>query len=326
MKTPSLVAVVAHRKKSLGGGLDELRTALADEGARDVLWYEVSKSRKAPKKVRKAVKAGADLIVVWGGDGMVQHCVDAVAGSGIAVAIVPAGTANLLATNLGIPHDLREAVRIGLHGERRPLDLGQLNGEHFAVMAGAGFDGELIAGADGDLKSRAGKLAYVWTGLRQVNRAPMRARIRIDGTKWFDGKASCVLLGNVGTITGGLRAFPTSEPDDGWLEVGVTAAHGPVQWARTLGRIAVGRSDRSPLVRMTTAKRIDVRFAEPTMYELDGGERKPVTRIKAAVVPGAVTVCVPVSDQGADGSSGRSSQDADPSAGEPARESEARPT
>jgi Diacylglycerol kinase catalytic domain len=72
---------------------------------------------------------------VWGGDGTVQRCIDAVAGSDTAVAILPAGTANLLATNLQIPADLAEAVRIGLHGYHRRIDTGSVNGEHFAVMA-----------------------------------------------------------------------------------------------------------------------------------------------------------------------------------------------
>src|SRR3954470_19760086 len=66
------VAVIAHQKKSLGGGLDELRRLLADEGVGKLLWYEVPKSKKAPKQVRKALKEGADLVLVWGGDGMVQ--------------------------------------------------------------------------------------------------------------------------------------------------------------------------------------------------------------------------------------------------------------
>ena len=158
------VAVIAHTGKTLGGGLGELRQLLASAGYDDPVWYEVPKSRKAPKKAAKVRDAGVDLVFVWGGDGMVQRCVDVFAGSDVAVAILPAGTANLLASNLGIPTDLAEAVRVGLHGDRRRLDLGKLNGEHFAVMAGAGFDGAMIRDADGDLKSRLGKLAYVWTG------------------------------------------------------------------------------------------------------------------------------------------------------------------
>jgi diacylglycerol kinase family enzyme len=119
-----IVAVVAHRKKTLGAGLDRLRVFLTEQDVGDLLWYEVPKSRKAPKKVRQALKRGAELVFVWGGDGMVQRCADALAGSGVPMAILPAGTANLFATNLRIPVDLDEAVLIGFHGRRENLDLG----------------------------------------------------------------------------------------------------------------------------------------------------------------------------------------------------------
>ncbi|HET8684394.1 MAG TPA: YegS/Rv2252/BmrU family lipid kinase [Micromonosporaceae bacterium] len=287
------VAVVAHRKKSLGGGLDELRKLITDSGCDNLLWYEVAKSRKAAKKARRAQRAGAELVFVWGGDGTVQRCIDALAGSDTAVAIVPAGTANLLAANLGIPQDLAEAVRTGFHGTRRRLDLGRINGEHFAVMAGAGFDGAMIRHADRSLKDRVGRLAYVWTGLRHVNDGAVPVRIRIDGEKWFDGRASCVLVGNVGVITGGIRAFDDARPDDGWLEVGVATAEGALAWARTLGRMAVGRSDRSPFVRITRAKAVDVKLGAPMTYELDGGARDSTRRLKARIAPGAITICVP---------------------------------
>ena len=287
------VAVIAHRKKSIGGGLDELRRLITDESCENLLWYEVSKSRKAAKKARRARKAGAELIFVWGGDGMVQRCVDALAGSDIPVAIVPAGTANLLAANLDIPQDVAEAVRIGFHGTRRTLDLGKINGECFAVMAGAGFDGAMIRQADRSLKDRLGRLAYVWTALQHVKDRAVPVKIHIDGSKWFDGKASCVLLGNVGMITGGIRAFDDAKPDDGWLELGVTTAEGALAWARTLGRMAAGRSDRSPFVRITRAKAADITFGAPMTYELDGGARESVTRLKARINPGALTLCVP---------------------------------
>src|SRR5262249_45459869 len=180
-----------------GGGLVELRTVLADAGHREPLWYEVPKSRKAPRKARSALKAGADLVFVWGGDGMVQRSMDALAGSDVTIAIVPAGTANLLRSNLGIPEDLTEAVRIGLYGERRAIDLGTVNGEHFAVMAGVGLDAAMIRDAGRGVKSRLGKLSYVWTGLRHVDDSGCQARIRVDGRTWFEGTATCVLFRNV---------------------------------------------------------------------------------------------------------------------------------
>ena len=226
---------------------------------------------------------------------MVQRTLDTLAElkADIPVGIIPAGTANLLATNLDIPKTIAGAVQVAFHGERHPLDLGIFNGEHFAVMAGVGFDGAMIHDADGGLKDRMGKLAYVWTGLRHVNGEAPRAKIRIDGTAWFDDEASCVLVGNVGTITGGILAFDDAKPDDGWLDVGVATAQGAAQWARTLGRMAVGRSDDSPFVRMTRAKTIEVKLKAPMEYELDGGAREAVRKIKVSVAPAAVEICVP---------------------------------
>jgi YegS/Rv2252/BmrU family lipid kinase len=300
MRTPRTIAVVAHQRKTLGGGLDELRRRITGQDVKELLWFEVPKSRKAPKKVREAIEAGVDLLVVWGGDGLVQRSLDVLArekgGSKIPVAIIPAGTGNLLAGNLGIPTDLERAVDIAFHGERRRYDLGRLAGEHFAVMAGVGFDGAMIKDADGDLKDRLGKLAYVWAGIRHVNGEAPRATIDVDGTRWFDDEASCVLIGNVGTITGGIRAFDDAEPDDGWLDVGVATAQGALQWARALGTMAVGRSDRSPFVRTTRARRVDVKLESKLVYELDGGARAKTKKFTASVVPAAVQICVPASN------------------------------
>jgi len=296
MRTPRKVAVVAHSGKTLDGGLDELRRCLTGQGVDKLLWYEVPKSKKAPKQIRKALDAKVDLLVVWGGDGMVQRTIDVVAGSKTPLAIIPAGTGNLLATNLGVPPTLAEAVDAAFHGEHRRIDLGKVNGEYFAVMAGIGFDGAMIRDADRNLKDRLGKLAYVWTGLRHVNGKAPRAKVSIDGVKWFDEEASCVLVGNVGTITGGIRAFDDARPDDGWLDVGVATAQGALQWARALGTMAVGRSDHSPFVRMTRARRVDIKLESKLEYELDGGARKPVKKLTVEVSPGAATICVPTAD------------------------------
>src|SRR5689334_8210797 len=297
MRTPRNVAVVAHCRKTLGGGLDELRRRITDQGVDNLLWYEVPKSRKAPKKVKEAIKAGVDLLIVWGGDGMVQRSIDVLAhekgGGKLPLAILPAGTGNLLAGNLGIPVDLEKAVELAFHGPRRRIDLGQLNGEHFAVMAGIGFDGAMIRDADRNLKDRLGKLAYVWTGLRHVNGEAPRATVTVDGTPWFDDEASCVLIGNVGTITGGIHAFDDAKPDDGWLDVGVATAQGALQWARALGTMAVGRSDTSPFVRMTRARKVDIELKSKLEYELDGGAREKSKHLTAKVVPEAVKICVP---------------------------------
>ncbi len=164
------------------------------------------------------------------------------AGADTAVAILPAGTANLLAANLGIPHDLAEAVRVGLHGDRRRLDTGSVNGERFTVMAGAGFDARMISDADRGMKDRLGRAAYVITGIRNLGARGVKATVKVDGTPFYQGKVSCVLAANVGKILGGIEAFPEARPDDGRLELGVVTAGNPVQWARTFARLARGQA------------------------------------------------------------------------------------
>ncbi len=102
----SRVAVIAHAGKTFGDGLPGLRRALEQRGVPHPFWAEVTKSRKASKQVERALEWGADLIFAWVGDGLVQRCLDVIANTDAALALVPAGTANLLATNLGIPKDI----------------------------------------------------------------------------------------------------------------------------------------------------------------------------------------------------------------------------
>jgi YegS/Rv2252/BmrU family lipid kinase len=287
------VGVIAHSGKTLGEGLTGLRDALSRNGIDDPLWREVPKSKLAPAQVRRLIDKGVDLLFVWGGDGMVQRCVDAIGTAPVTIAILPAGTANLFATNLGIPKDLERAVQIGLHGRRRTLDAGTVNGERFAVMAGTGFDALMIRGADGDLKDRLGPVAYVVAGMRGLRSEPVKTRVEIDGRKWFKGSATCVLVGNLGHVIAGISAFPDARPDDGRLNVAIVTADGLVDWARTLSKTAIGKADTSPFVRTTTAGKIDVRLDTKSPYELDGGARPKAKRLTFRVEPAAITVCVP---------------------------------
>jgi diacylglycerol kinase (ATP) len=292
------VAVVAHAGKSFGGGLTELRRELERNRVADPMWVEVPKSRFAPKQVKRVLADGAELLFVWGGDGTVQRSIDALAGSKTPLAILPAGTANLLATNLGIPQDIEQAVQIGLRGERRKLDVGRFNGERFAVMAGAGFDAAMIEQADGTLKDRLGRVAYVWSGSQNLRAKPFRAKIEVDGVPWYAGAASCILFGNVGRLFGGVEVFEDARPDDGRLELGVVNADGVADWMRTIARTAVGHPERSPLVQTTTAKKIKVKLNRKVLYEVDGGDREKVRAFTVKVQPAAITICLPKEEWG----------------------------
>lgn len=287
------IAVVAHRKKTLGGGLSELRELLHKSGYPEPFWQEVSKSRFAPKAARRAVEHGADLIFVWGGDGTIQRCVDALATKPVTLALLPAGTANLLATNLEIPIDLEQAVEIGLTGDSRKLDVGVLNGHRFAVMGGVGLDAIIMENADGTAKEHFGRLAYIWSGLGAIRKKSKDVKVQIDGKPWFKGKASCILIGQMNSIGAGLTVFPDASPDDGLLEVGVITAKSFRDWSRLAIRLAVGQPEKSPLTKMSRGTDIEIKFNTPMRFEVDGGARKSRKKHVATIEPGAITVKVP---------------------------------
>jgi diacylglycerol kinase (ATP) len=289
-------AVVAHAKKTLGGGLPELRRVLEDAGVEAPLWYEVEKPKKAAEQVERALDKGVELVFAWGGDGTVRRCIDVLSGSGVTLAVLPAGTANLFATNLGIPKNIEQAVAIGLQGARRKLDVGRFDDERFAVMAGAGFDAAMIRDAD-DLKKRVGRAAYIWGGLRNLRTDGFRTQITVDGGEWHEGRATCILFGNLGDVFAGVQVFPEARPDDGLLELGVVTAEGAIQWMRTFARTAFGDPNRSKFVRTTKVKSVKVELDRKVRYELDGGDRSKVRKFKVEVEARALSVCVPRQDK-----------------------------
>jgi len=284
------VAVIAHKGKSLDGGLPELRRALAERGVHDPQWYEVEKSREAPQEVKRALKEGAELIFAWGGDGMVQRCVDALAKSKTSLAIVPAGTANLLAKNLGIPHHIADAVKVGLSGERRKFDVGHMNGERFAVMAGLGFDANVIRAADKHMKHVLGRMAYVWAAAKNLRMDSFEARVDVDGSRFYEGPATLILFGNVGRAFGGLEIFEDAKADDGLLEVGVADAEGIMQWGQTIARKHIANS---PFVHITKARSVEVKLQRKIRYEVDGSERTKQKVFNVEVEPAGISICVP---------------------------------
>ena len=290
------LGVLVHGGKSLGNGPEELRRALADAGFRDPHWTIVAKSKQAPKRVRRFLDEGIERLLVWGGDGTVRRCIDTLVAEDAKVdlAILPAGTANLLANALQVPIDLHGALEVALHGIPRPIDIGVINGRAFAVMAGTGFDALLIRDAD-DAKERLGKLAYVRAGVRNLAQAGTDVEITVDGRDWFVGRAACVLVGNVGRILGGVEVFPEARYDDGVLDVGVLTADRRRDWLRVGARALVGRIESSPFVEITQATTARIRLDRKRPWQLDGGDRSPAKKFEVSVLPGRQAICVPAS-------------------------------
>jgi YegS/Rv2252/BmrU family lipid kinase len=288
------LAVIAHECKTLGDGLEVLRERLAVAGHADAPFRLISRSKEAPKQVRALLDEGIERLLVWGGDGTVRRCVDTIVAeeAKAEVGILPAGTANLLAHALDIPIELDGALRIALHGVARPLDVGIMNGEAFLVMAGTGFDALMIRDAEDGAKERFGKLSYIRSGSKHLADDGAVAKVTVDGHRWFEGRAACVLIGNTGSILGGVRAFPDARPDDGRLDVGTVTAQTRRDWLRVGMRAVTGHIDASPLVEITQGAKIKVRLDHKLPWQLDGGDRPPTKKFDVSVLPGRISICV----------------------------------
>ncbi len=256
--------MVAHAKKKLGGGLPELRTQLDRRGQTEVVWHEVMESEQVPNAVRAALGTDPDLLLLWGGDGTVQRALDTVARKrmpDVPIAVLPAGTSNLFASNLAIPCDLGGALDVAFGGVRRRIDVGSFNGERFGVMAGVGFDALMIGDASRRMKDRLGRAAYVYTGLKNLKKASVDAEVCVDGRLWFTGSTPCLLVGNVGDLFGGITLLREADPSDGRLDVAVLHVDRLSEWARLAGRAVRGEADQSPFLSTASGRRVDVRLS-----------------------------------------------------------------
>lgn len=269
----------------------DLREALAGRGM-DAAWVETTRDDPGKGQARRAAQNGADLVIACGGDGTVRACAEALAGTGTALAVVPAGTGNLLAHNLGIPTDAARALEIALTGRRRKIDVGYVNGEAFTVMAGAGIDAVIMRDTDRSDKDRLGVLAYMKTALAHLNDRRVPASVRVDGEPAWSGKTATFLAANHGALQAGVTLFPDADSSDGRLDFLAVSARGLRAWLGTAIAVVFGRA-RAQNFERRQGERATVTFAEPTPYELDGEEREPATELDFTVEQGSLTVCVP---------------------------------
>jgi YegS/Rv2252/BmrU family lipid kinase len=285
------VAVVANDAKldpAVGGAL---RQALADQGF-DVAWTSIRKGSAATKATAAALEAGADRVVVAGGDGTVRAAIQAVARTEVPLAVVPAGTANLFAGALHLPTDPVEIAAAMRAGSVRHLDTARCNDLAFAIMAGTGLDAAMIDAAD-TAKERLGTLAYVRAGVREARqREPFEVKVTVDGDLLYEGSATCVLVANIGSLKGGVDAFPAASPDDGVLDVAVVTAAGLREWGSLMLSAVRRRQGASGHVHLARGARIKVRLEERHRFELDGGMKGRAKRLDVRVVPSSLWVVV----------------------------------
>lgn len=261
--------------------------------------YETCAPEGALPEAKRAVEAGADLIIVAGGDGTVMEAMNALIGTEIPIAIVPAGTGNLLALNLGIPWDTPRALEIALTGEPKPIDLVQVdNGKkYFAIMGGVGYDAKIMEETDRKTKQKIGRLAYIWTALKNLRGQRFPVTLSIDGAKATRQMAKSVLVANMGQILPKIKVFPEARPDDGLIEVGVLKASTVGDFLRLTFRAILGRPAEDPAFDAYQAHEISLTLHRKEPLQLDGDPITEVRRLDLKVAPGAIHVMMPRPDQ-----------------------------
>ena len=285
-------------------GLDELRTSIVDQltsaGWPEPAWLETTADDPGTGQARKAVSDGAEVVFVAGGDGTVRACIEGLAGTGTALAVLPGGTGNLLATNLGIPTETIDGVRLALEHGRRSIDLGYVGDQAFAVMAGMGLDAAMVDDAPTTLKAKLGSVAYVYSALKHLNDAEMKVEIYVDDLPVLRRRARTVLVGNVGRLQGGVNLLPDAEPDNGQMDVAVLAPRNLGHWIQTaVGVLRPGRH-KVPNMELLRGSRIRVVSDRPQPRQLDGDVIDASDTLDVTVQPDALWVCVYQPDESDD--------------------------
>lgn len=290
--TPSAVVVNPSKVDDVDGLRSQVGSTLADAGWPEPSWWETTPEDPGAGQAQKAVSDGAEVVFACGGDGTVQSCLSALAGSPAALAILSSGTGNLLATNLRLPTDPAEAVRVATHGRRRRIDVGRVDDQCFAVTAGLGFDADLLDDAPAALKRTLGWPAYVVSAARHLRDPHFVVEVRLDDAAPWRHRAKSVIVANVSELRGGLTVAPDARDDDGKLDVVVIAPRRPRDWVGVIYR-TVRRRPHSHVLRHTAVD-VDIRVLDRRVSrQLDGDPLDPGDRLHAVLDPGALEVCVP---------------------------------
>lgn len=291
----------------------------ANAGWAEPLFFETTVEDLGDGVTREALAAGADAVLVAGGDGTVRAVSEAMADSGVPLTIVPSGTGNLLARNLNLPlTDPDVMVAATFEGDVKPIDVGYAvftreDGEReeraFVVMGGMGLDAAMIANTNGDLKKRVGWVAYIDGAARSlVGAKPFPIMYQMATHRMHRAHVQSVLFANCGSLPAGLELIPGASVTDGQLDIAIFQPKNPLGWLAVWRRVAW---DNSVLRRFRAGRRwlrlrtkdnsiryargtgIQIAASEAHPVQLDGDEFGTATAIDVRVGAGALHLTFP---------------------------------
>jgi diacylglycerol kinase (ATP) len=296
-------------------------------GFADTLWFETSVDDAGQDAARQAVEQGASIILAAGGDGTVRAVAEGMWESDAALALLPAGTGNLLARNLHLTlGDVTHSIHTAFAGMDRSIDLGMIDIDRqgveatrhaFVVMAGLGLDAQMLANTDGELKKRIGWLAYVraiTAALRDQNQLTMR--YSIDSAQTRSLKAHTLIVGNCGALPANIVLLPDAAIDDGLFDILLLRPQGAIGWVQIFIKVLwengvlrrTGLQEKLNLneveaLRYVTGSSVRIELETAHPIELDGDHFGEATGFTAWVEAGRLRVRVPIETGQADGES-----------------------
>lgn len=291
---------------------ETVRTAIERFEGSQAAFYETTKDDPGYGQAKQAVADGADLVIAAGGDGTVRMVASALANTDTRMAIIPAGTGNLLARNLEIPlEDVEGAIRVATQGDDKSIDVGWIRTgdtphdveiaerKIFLVMAGFGADAEIIGAANPTMKKRIGWMAYVVGGVSKVVGRSHEVEITLPGEIVRVVKARTVLIGNVGKLPGGIVLMPDATIDNGRLEILALSWRSAAGLSQIIAQLVAPSLKRSPFQpKISTMERylvstVGLVAGKPQPVQFDGDMEESASRILAEIDPGALKIRVP---------------------------------
>jgi diacylglycerol kinase (ATP) len=269
----------------------------SENGWGEPIWLETTKDDPGVGQAKEALKQGADVVIAAGGDGTVRCVAEVLSGGDVPMGLLPFGTGNLLARNLGMDvTDFDGAMAGALAGTERKIDVVRAvrnvpdKEQVFLVMAGVGYDATIMADTNEDLKDKVGWLAYVDAGIRNLPGKPVKATIVLDGKTVVHRGVRSVMVGNCGKIQGGLEIFPDAKMDDGLLDVAVLAPRGKLGWFSVVaGMIGKGKG-KDTSVEYYQGKSVEITLEHNDDFQIDGDHEGDGKHVLMTIEPGALSI------------------------------------
>lgn len=251
----------------------------------------------ARRLAREAVEQGINVVVAVGGDGTINEIIQELVGTETALGVIPGGTVNVWAREVGIPQEIAAARAILVNGQTRRIDLGRVNGRYFLLMAGIGMDGEIIYAVEKKPAKRFGVLGYVlvgtWLGLGYP---AFRATVEIDG-RVIKTTALQLVIGNTQLYAGAIKYTWQARCDDGLLDICIVRKQNIAGRIVTTLHFLLRPTQQQPYIQYETGQSIKIRTRRPIAIQIDGDPLGYTEKSQApthiTVEPGSLKVIVP---------------------------------